>query len=97
MEPDQAPARNRAKSLSPGIAVGRLHADLALKIADRTHGVVADPAIGPAGIEAERSEPLLDFLDFGKRWGAFAAGKGLHERSTAADAVREMARSRACS
>src|SRR5262245_9205058 len=54
-----------------GIAVGGLHADLALEILRRLHGVVADAPVDAAGIETERGEPLLDFLDFGERRRAF--------------------------
>src|SRR3954470_17231783 len=78
------------QELHAGIAVGRLHAHFALEIAHRDHGVVADPPVGPAGVEAERGEALLYFLDFGQRGGAFASGEGLHERPAADDAVAEM-------
>src|SRR5947209_3696237 len=48
------------KELDAGVAVGRLHADLALKALHRKHRVVADAAIGPTGIEAEGGEAALN-------------------------------------
>src|ERR1700722_8272167 len=64
------------------IAVGRRNSALALKVLHRNHGRGADAAIGAAGIEAERGEMLLDFLDFRQRGGPFAVRKGLNERCT---------------
>ena len=60
------------------------------KLRHGDHGVVADAAVGAAGIEAERGQALLDFLHFGERRRALAAGEWLHERSAAHDAVAEM-------
>src|SRR5690606_38403046 len=48
------------------------------------------PAIGAAGIETERGQPPLDFLDLGTGWPALAARKGLHERLAAHHAMAEM-------
>src|SRR5208282_313053 len=73
-----------------GIAVGRLHADLALEILHREHGVVTDAAVGAAGVVAERGEPALDFLDFGQRRGRLAAREFLYKRSAAEAAIAEM-------
>ena len=55
------------QKLDAGVAVGRLDADPALIVAHRQRRAKPDPAIGAAGVEAERGQPLLDFLDFGKR------------------------------
>ena len=78
------------QKLQASIAIGGLHADLALKVADREHGVVADPAIGATGVETERGEALLDFLHLGERGRALlGAREGLDERSAAADAIAE--------
>ena len=60
------------------------------KFAHRLHGVGADAAVGAVGVEAERGEPALDFLDLGQRRRALAAGEFLHERRAAQNAVAEM-------
>ena len=83
IEPDHGPWRKRASNLNSCIAVGRIHADLALIVADGKHGVVADAAVGAAGIEAELGQAALNFLDFGERRRALAAGKALHNGLTA--------------
>src|SRR5271166_3719037 len=86
----QALTQPRQK-LQAGIAVGRLHADLALKVANREHGVVAHAAVGAAGVEAKIGEALLNFLYLGQRgYALLGAGEGLHERAPAADAIREV-------
>src|ERR1700688_2316746 len=73
-----------------GIAVGRRHAGFALKILRREHGVVAETAVGAAGVVAERGEAALDLLDFGERGSRFAAREFLHERSAVDATVAEM-------
>src|SRR5262247_3492298 len=70
----EALAQPRQK-LHAGITVGRLHADFALEIAHGNHGVVADAPIGAAGVEAEVSQALLDFLHLGERRRALTAGE----------------------
>src|SRR5216684_7599164 len=63
--------------LEPRIAVGGLEAHLALERAYRDHGVAADPAVGAAGVEAERGQAPLNLLQFLERRGTLAAGKFL--------------------
>src|SRR5260370_19660702 len=75
------------QELDAGVAVGGLHADLALEFLDRGHGVVADAAIGAAGVETKGGEALLDLLHFGERRRALAAGEGLRQRPGAHDAI----------
>src|SRR5713101_4984460 len=76
--------------LESRIAVGGLEPGLALECLHRDHRVAADPAVGAAGIEAERGQTPLNLLQFLERWGALAAGKFLHELAFAANAVGEM-------
>src|SRR3954470_9659061 len=64
------------QELHAGIAVGRLHAHFALEIAHCDHGVVADPPVGAAGVEAERGQALLNFLDFRQGGVRSPPGKG---------------------
>src|SRR5206468_246497 len=62
----------------------------ALEILDRFHGVVSDPSVGAAGVEAEVGQAALDFLDFRKcRW-AFAAGEFLHQGPATDHTVAEV-------
>src|SRR6266568_9349171 len=61
--------------LQPCIAIGGLEPGLALECLHRDHRVAADPAVGAAGIEAERGQAPLNLLQFLERRGALAAGK----------------------
>jgi len=55
------------EKVDAGIAVGRRHACLKLIIAHRDRRAIADAAIGATGIESERGEPALDFLNLCQR------------------------------
>src|SRR4029079_9338158 len=78
------------EQLDAGVAVGRLHADFALKVLHREHRVVADAAVDPARIEAERSEALLNLLQLGQGRRALGARELLQERRAANATVAEM-------
>src|SRR4029079_15072060 len=87
---ESQPLPQAGEQLNAGVAVGRLHADLALKVLHRKQGVVADAAVDPAGIEAERREALLNLLQLGQSRRALGAREFLHERRAADAAVAEM-------
>jgi hypothetical protein len=53
---------------------------------------VADPAIGAAGVEAERGKAALKFLDLGEGGRRLAVGKLLDERRTADASIAEIAK-----
>src|SRR5438105_7472183 len=74
----------------PRIAIRRFDAEFALVIAHRNGRGIADAAIGAAGVEAERGEPALDFLDLGKRRRRLAAGKLLNKRRPAKTAIAQI-------
>ena len=59
--------------LQSGIAVGGQSPSRGLKILHRLHGVVADAAVGAAGIEAGLGQSGLDLLHFGERQRALAS------------------------
>jgi hypothetical protein len=59
--------------LQPGIAVRRHEASFALEGANRDHGVMPDPPVGAAGVEAESRQPSLDLLTKRRKlwWGLY--------------------------
>src|SRR5215471_593900 len=59
--------------LEAGIAVGGRLADFSLKVAHRTLGVAANPAVAAVGVETERGEAALQFLHLHKRHKPLAA------------------------
>ncbi len=92
--PGEDPSRSGAlaqpgQHLDSGIAIGGSNANFPLVIPHRALGFVAETAVAAVGIESERGEAALHFLNFGEREAALAAGKLLHE-SLAADAIAEM-------
>ena len=60
--------------LHAGIAIGWLDAEFALVIEHGKARRVADPAIGAAGVEAERGKAALKFLDLGEVGGGSLSG-----------------------
>src|SRR5438552_3474201 len=72
------------------ITVGGRDPRLGLEILDGLHGVVADPAVGAAGVETGFGETRLHLLYFGECQCALRAGEGLDESRRAKDAVAEM-------
>src|SRR5947199_4293891 len=77
--------------LQSAIPVGGQQSNLGLIILHGLHGVVADAAVGAAGVEAGLCQSRLDLLHLGERQRAFGAGEGMNERRCAEDAVAEMA------
>src|ERR1700722_9378889 len=73
-----------------GITVRRCDAILELIVTHGLHGRAADAAVAAAGVEAERRQAALQLLQFRDRWRAFGAGKRLHKRAVATNAVAEM-------
>src|SRR5712691_747782 len=89
---DADPSRSGAltqpgQDLETGIAVGGRNANFSLKVPHRPLSVAADAAVAAVGIEAERGEAALQFLNLGQRHGALAAGERVNEFATTADAV----------
>jgi hypothetical protein len=80
------------EELHTGIAIGRLDAEFALVIEHGKARRVADPAIGAAGVEAERSKAALKFLDLGEGRRRLAVGKLLDEGRTADASIAEIAK-----
>ena len=80
------------EELHAGIAIGWLDAEFALVIEHGKARRVADPAIGAAGVEAERGKAALKFLDLGEGGGRLAVGKLLDERRTADASIAEIAK-----
>src|SRR6185312_10277981 len=84
-------AAQRRQNLEAGIAVRGRKTTPLLEITHRAHRIGADTAIDAAGVESERSQPLLDFLHFGKRrrtW--LATGKLLAEWPCAFNPVAKI-------
>ena len=77
--------------LQPAITVGGQQPHLGLIILHGLHGVVADAAVGAAGVEAGLGQPRLHLLHFGQRQRALGAGERLDEGRRAQNAVAEMA------
>src|SRR6267378_1185594 len=76
--------------LQSAVTVGGQQPHLGLIIPDRLHGVVADAAIGAAGVEAGLGETHLHFLHFGECQRALRTWERLDERRCAENAVAEM-------
>src|SRR5262249_49345469 len=72
------------------IAVGGHEPSLDLEILDGLHRVVADPAIGAAGIEACLGQARLHLLHLAERQRTLRARERLDEWRAAEDAVAEM-------
>src|SRR5579872_3644550 len=72
------------------IAVGWRQSNLGLIIPHGLHGVIADPAVGAAGVKAGLGQARLQFLDLGQRQRALGAGERLDERRSTENAVTEM-------
>jgi len=80
------------EELHAGIAIGRLDAEFALVIEHGKARRVADPAIGAAGVEAERGKTALKFLDLGQGGRRLAVRKLLDEGRTADASIAEIAK-----
>ena len=80
------------EELHAGIAIGWLDAEFALVIEHGKARRVADPAIGAAGVEAERGKAALKFLDLGEGGGRLAVWKLLDEGWTADASIAEIAK-----
>src|SRR6267378_5401698 len=76
--------------LQSAVTVGGQQPHLGLIIPDRLHGVVADAAVGTAGVEARLGETDLHFLHFGECQRALRTWERLDERRCAENAVAEM-------
>jgi hypothetical protein len=83
------------EELHAGIAIGWLDAEFALVIEHGKARRVADPAIGAAGVEAERGKAALKFLDLGEGRRRLAVGKLLDEGRTADASIAEISKDRA--
>src|SRR3954447_7879203 len=77
--------------LQAAITIGGADAGLCLEAADRLHGVIADAAVGAAGVEAGCGQALLHLLHFGESQRALRTREGLDEGRSAEDAIAEMA------
>src|SRR5258708_22623742 len=76
--------------LQSAVTVSGQQPHLGLIIPDRLHGVVADAAVGTAGVEARLGETDLHFLHFGACQRALRTWERLDERRCAENAVAEM-------
>ena len=61
--------------LQPAVAIGGRDPGALLEILDRLHGVVADAAVGAAGIKAGLGQTRLHLLHLGEREHALRAGE----------------------
>ncbi len=62
--------------LQPAVTVGGQQSHFGLIVLHRLHGVVADAAVGAAGVEAGLGQSRLHLLHFGKCQRALEPGKG---------------------
>src|SRR5665213_1910495 len=77
--------------LQAAVTVRRRDAHFGLVIPDCRHGVVADAAVGAAGVKTSFGQAGLHFLNLGERQRAFGAGERLDQRWAAENSVAEMA------